>query len=228
MTRPTALPLVRRSRRRRGGRLAVEPEHAQPAVHVAAVVQARDRLLARVAALRERDRALVQPRLRRKDAVVDLACPTRASRASIAQALELVGVQRRLDAGVEHLDRRLAVVARRDPGPSPPNTMPDVCCSARSRTSRRSARAAASCARARRAPARSAAGSRRSPRRQTPSGAITRPFARQQQRVARRRRPSVDVVRDHALEERLRVRAGDADVVARAVAASCVTIAHRD
>ena len=61
-------------------RQLVELEHAQPAVRVAAVVQPRDRLLARVAALREGDVRRVEARLGREDPVVDLVTPARHAR----------------------------------------------------------------------------------------------------------------------------------------------------
>ena len=64
-------------------------EHAQAPVRLAAVVQARDRLLARVAALREADRALDQARLGGQDAVVELAAQARRAGAD-PQQLELV------------------------------------------------------------------------------------------------------------------------------------------
>src|SRR6266542_4084378 len=82
---------------------------------MAAVAQARDRLLARVAALVERDRALVEPGLGGQHAVVDLVPPPR--RTSLDPlALELLVVHRRLHVRVEDLDRRRAVVAVRDSG----------------------------------------------------------------------------------------------------------------
>ena len=100
---------------------------------------------------------------------------------------------------------------------------------ARSRTSPRSARAAAARARSRRAPARSAAGSRRGRGAARRSGAITPRLRRQQQRLARlagaERR---DVVRDHALEVVLGVRArrrGRTRGVARAAVSVTVAIA---
>src|SRR5581483_7626641 len=52
-------------------------EHAQPVVGVTAVAEPRDRLLARVAALGERDVRLVEPRLGGKDRVVELLAPGR-------------------------------------------------------------------------------------------------------------------------------------------------------
>ena len=75
-------------------RLALELEHPQAAVGVAAVVQPRDRLLARIAALREADRPLGQARLGGQDAVVDLLAPRgRAGpdRSSSSSSAETVG-----------------------------------------------------------------------------------------------------------------------------------------
>ena len=82
------------------GRL-LEREHTEAAVRVAAIVEAGDRLLARVAALREADGALGQAGLGGKDAVVDLLPP--GGRASAdAEQLELVLRDRRLELRVEH------------------------------------------------------------------------------------------------------------------------------
>src|SRR5207248_6109942 len=67
------LDLVRRSR-------VGDFELAQQTVRVAAVVQARDRLLARIAALRERDVRLLEPRLRRQNGLVELLPPGRRTR----------------------------------------------------------------------------------------------------------------------------------------------------
>src|SRR5256714_10804891 len=53
----------------------VELEDAQPAVRMAAEVQARDRLLPRVTALRKGDVRRVETRLRGEASVVDLALP---------------------------------------------------------------------------------------------------------------------------------------------------------
>ena len=59
---------------------AVDLEHAQRAIHPAAVVLARDRLLAGVAALLEVDRRPVEARLRRQDTIVELVAEARSSR----------------------------------------------------------------------------------------------------------------------------------------------------
>src|SRR5579859_3687396 len=83
------------------GRL-VEIEDSQPPVRVAAEAKTRDRLLARIAALREGDVAVVEPRLRRKNPVVELAPPARYGALDPAQ-LELVLPQRRVEAGIERL-----------------------------------------------------------------------------------------------------------------------------
>ena len=104
---------------------AVDLEHAQRAIHAAAVVLARDRLLAGVAALLEVDRRPVEARLRRQDAIVELATEAR-SPGSYAKALELLvaylAPRRRLL--VQHLVGRDAVLAVRDPagGVSRPTT----------------------------------------------------------------------------------------------------------
>ena len=78
-----------------------------------AVVQAGDRLLARVAALREADRALLEPRLGRHHTVVELAAESRCSGEDpeplervLADLLRALG---RL--GVDQLDGRDTVVA---------------------------------------------------------------------------------------------------------------------
>src|ERR1041384_8595669 len=65
----------------------------QPAVRVAAVVQARDRLLAGVAALRERDVGLVETGLGGENALVELLAPNRGSRLD-PQRLELARLPR--------------------------------------------------------------------------------------------------------------------------------------
>ena len=111
MTRPTGLPSWTTSSPEAA---SVDLEHAQRPVRVPAVVEAGDRLLARVAALRERDRALVEPRLGRQDRVVDLGSPARRARED-PQPLELLVGRRRLDVCVEHLDGGHAVVASRNP-----------------------------------------------------------------------------------------------------------------
>src|SRR5919197_4934898 len=56
-------------------RAAVELEDAQATVDLPAVVLPRDRLLARIATLREADVRLVEPRLRGQDRVVELMAP---------------------------------------------------------------------------------------------------------------------------------------------------------
>jgi hypothetical protein len=82
---------------------------------MAAEVQARDRLLAGVAALRQADRALDEAGLGREDALVDLTAPGRCPGLD-APKLELGATERRLESHVENLDRRLAVLVGRDPG----------------------------------------------------------------------------------------------------------------
>ena len=67
-----------------------------------------------IAALRERDRPLVEAGLGREDPVVDLAAPARRARED-PQPLEVLVGRGRLEPRVEHLDRRHAVVVRRDP-----------------------------------------------------------------------------------------------------------------
>ena len=90
VTRPTTVLAVDDLARPTGQRSPSTSSTRSPAVRVAAVVQTRDRLLARVAALREADRAGVEPRLGGEDAVVELATP--AGRAGEdAQPLELLG-----------------------------------------------------------------------------------------------------------------------------------------
>ena len=117
------------------------------------LLQPRERLLARVAALGERDGALVEAGLGREDALVDLAAPARGA-GEDAQPLELLVGRRGVDDGVEHLDRGHAVVARRDPVAPRRRRSPRCAPRARSRSARRSARASAGRARSRRARAR--------------------------------------------------------------------------
>src|SRR5581483_3181361 len=74
----------------------------QRAVDLAAVVLAGDRLLPRVAALRERDVRRLEPRFGRQHAVVELPSPARHAGLDPA-ALELVAVDRGLEARVEEL-----------------------------------------------------------------------------------------------------------------------------
>src|SRR5205823_15061962 len=75
------------------GRGRLDLELAQQAVRVAAVVPARDRLLARVAALRERDVRLLEAGLGRENRLVELLPPGRRARVD-PQRLELAGVRR--------------------------------------------------------------------------------------------------------------------------------------
>src|SRR5207253_9675355 len=72
----------------RGG-LALELQHAETPVHLASVVESRDRLLARIAALREAHVRLGQAGLGRKNRVVDLPAPA-GNRGFDAPALELL------------------------------------------------------------------------------------------------------------------------------------------
>ena len=114
MTRPTAFSPWKTSV---SGGGSLDLEDAQLPVRLAAVVEPRNRLLPRVAALlrREADVSLVQAGLGGKDAIVDLAAPARARRQD-AHALEILvggGLGRGL--GVQELDRRDAVVVVRDP-----------------------------------------------------------------------------------------------------------------
>ena len=98
-----------------GKLVALELEHAERSVHAAAVVLARDRLLARVAPLLEVDRSRVEPGFGGKDAIVELAPVTRCGRPD-PEELELVLVD--LAPGrkllVDHLVRRNAELAVRD------------------------------------------------------------------------------------------------------------------
>src|SRR5439155_5953365 len=86
-------------RRRLAG---VDPEHPQAAVDVPAIVETRDRLLTRVAALGEGDGPLHEARLGRQDAVVDLAPVARRARPDPFE-LELLLADGRLEIGGEHL-----------------------------------------------------------------------------------------------------------------------------
>ena len=112
MTRPTAFSPRKISS---PGLAASTSSTAQPAVRAAAVVQPRDRLLARVAALREGDVRLVEPGLGGEDRLVELAAPDR--RAGLdPQPLELLaglgGLALLLGPALERLD---AVVVVADP-----------------------------------------------------------------------------------------------------------------
>src|ERR1041385_8663041 len=80
----------------------------QPAVRVAAVVQARDRLLAGVAALRERDVGLVETGLGGENALVELLAPNRGAHLD-PQRLELARLPR----------VKLAFLPRPPPPPPP-------------------------------------------------------------------------------------------------------------
>src|SRR5512132_2369718 len=70
-------------------RAAVDLEHAQPAVDLAAVVLPRDRLLPRIAAFAEADVRVLEPGFGRKDRLVELASPARDTRLD-APALDLL------------------------------------------------------------------------------------------------------------------------------------------
>src|SRR5262249_25970288 len=107
---------------------------------------ARDRLLARIAALGEADVRLVEPGLRRKDRVVELVAPARDARLD-APALDVF-----LARLVARLRRRPP--ARQAPGGRRARATIRVA-PLRSRPSRRNVRAGAVRVRARRAPARS-------------------------------------------------------------------------
>ena len=86
---------------------AFDLEHAQAPVDLPAVVQAGDRLLPRIAALRERDVRLVQPGLGGKDRAVELLAPGRG-RGLDPDALDLVRGQGRRNVGVDELRAGLA------------------------------------------------------------------------------------------------------------------------
>ena len=141
VTRPTAFSPS--GSRRRGATVGLELQHAQAAVRVAAVVQPRDRLLARVAALREADRPLGQAGLGRQHAVVDLAAEARACRLGCGGARaprRAIGAPR---ARVEQLDGR-ARRSRRSGAALARRGRSSTCAPrARSRPSPRSACAAA-------------------------------------------------------------------------------------
>ena len=94
-------------------RAAGDLEHPQAAVHLPAVVLARNRLLTGIATLRERDRALVEPRLCGEDAVVDLAAEAGRRRLDAQRLQRVLGAG--LELRVEHLHGGHAVVAIRDP-----------------------------------------------------------------------------------------------------------------
>jgi hypothetical protein len=86
---PDGLPLVGQLGVVLGQRLTLEHEHAERAVDPPAVMLPCDRLLAGVTALLEVDRASVQTRLGRQDALVELESVARRPGAN-AEPLELV------------------------------------------------------------------------------------------------------------------------------------------
>ena len=90
----------------------VQLEPAQLAVRVTAMVQARHRLLAGIAALREADVGRLEAGLGGEDPVVELLPPGRRTGLD-AEQLQIGRLACEL--GVEHLDGRLAVVGGRDP-----------------------------------------------------------------------------------------------------------------
>ena len=138
-----------------------------------AVTQARDRLLARVATLRERDVGLVEARLGREDRLRPAPSPSRGRRPRSGRARAPRSQQ--CLAPLSPVPRPRPGSRRADPRPRrrrPSRRAPR----ARSRTSRRTGTGAASPGRPRPARARSATGSPPAPRRHTRSGAISRPF----------------------------------------------------
>ena len=100
---------------------ALDLEHLQAPVDLAAVVQPGDRLLARIAALRERDVRLVEARLGREDRVVDslpqagAAASIRMRSTSSAERVGSTSASSSSDAGLaELLVRDPAVLAEDD------------------------------------------------------------------------------------------------------------------
>ena len=71
---------------------------------MAAIVQARDRLLPRKASLRERDVRAVEPGLGGEDRLVELLAPGRNASLD-PRALEVLVVEGHVEVAVEHLDR---------------------------------------------------------------------------------------------------------------------------
>ena len=167
---------------------APRPRARAAAVDLAAVVQARDRLLAGEAALRERHRPLVEARLCGQDASSisrpQARRPARMRSRSSSSSRPAPGVR------VEHLDRRHAVVAVRDPVARRRRRSPRCAPRARSRTSRRTA-----CASAARAPARRA---------RAPSGAGSRPRRAARRRAARSHAPSASAAAPRTITRRAR------------------------
>ena len=88
-----------------------QPQAAQVAVRLALPVQAGDRLLADVAALRERDGAVVEPCLLRDDGLVELRAPARAAR------LDAQHLERRPRRRARHRPRAARRAPRRCPPP---------------------------------------------------------------------------------------------------------------
>ena len=173
MTRPTT-----RSPSRHlvglAGRFAVELEYAEAAVHVASVVEACERLLARVAALGERDAPFVEAGLGGEDPS-SISRPQRGVRARIRRrsSSSSAGSAPRSASSTSTPGRRSrgsgCRLLRRA-------RLPKRAPRARPCTSRRSA-CAPMCARTV-SPSSGSVSSRKSssPRRQTSSGATTRPF----------------------------------------------------
>ena len=190
VTRPTTLP----SNEDLGPRLARRSQHAQAAVRVPAVVQPGDRFLAGIAALGEGDMRAVETRLGRKDRLVDLLppCGTPASMRARSRS------SRRPTARSRHPTARRAGKVEE----VPQKRATDVCSSGS--ISHFAAKRARSSAPRTVSPSPGSVRSRKSscPTPEDPERRDDPPFRRQQQRVARR---LCDIVREHPLQEILRV-----------------------
>ena len=187
---------------------ALDRQHAEAAVRMPPVMEPRNRLLAGVAALREADRTLLEPRLGRHHAVVELATEPRRA-CPDAQPLELaladrLGADGRL--GVDQLDRRDAVVAGGNELVSiqhelvPTEHTVEECTS--TPISHFAANRVRSSSGARRSPASGSVSSRNSssPGRQTIHRRHHPGLRRQQERLARLANgQGLDLVRDHPL-----------------------------
>ena len=193
-------------------------EHAERPVHVPAVVQPRDRLLTRVAALREARRARSSRPASAGSTRSSISRPEARRPRTDAQELELVVVRssarRRV---VEHLDRRHAVVGSRNAARSRRGRRSTSCCSCsishfaanRERTSVDRTRSPSSGSVRRRKSS--------APRRQDDERRDHPRLRGEEQRLARVADPErLDVVREHALEVGRGVRAAHADERPRA------------
>jgi len=106
--------------------LAVGHERPKAAQHAPSVVLSRNGFLARITALLEVDRTLVEACLGRHHTIVDLSAEARCTRAD-SHELELLVVDVRLDVEVEELHCRNSEIAGRDAFERPQRDERSVC-----------------------------------------------------------------------------------------------------